>query len=273
MQTVAGVGGSLLRARPEGVKLVQIPLPPLEEQKRVAAILDQADALRRLRRRALDRLNTLGQAIFHEMFGVFHDSFENWPLATVGELIRDAKIGIVRGASEMSDDAPVPYLRMDSIGTNGGLRLSGLKRVEAATRERKEYSLQPGDLLFNTRNSRDLVGKTAVVREPFGGVYNNNILRCRFGPNITGDFLDAFLRSRQGSALLDSVKSGTTSVFAIYQRSLMSLKVPCPPGEQQAEYTRRLAMVFVAKEQSAAAWESADSLFASLQHRAFRGEL
>ena len=48
---------------------LQIPLPPLEEQKRIAAILDQADELRRKRQRALDRLNQLGQAIFIEMFG------------------------------------------------------------------------------------------------------------------------------------------------------------------------------------------------------------
>ena len=48
---------------------IEIPLPPLEEQKRIAAILDQADSLRRLRQRAIDRLNTLGQAIFYEMFG------------------------------------------------------------------------------------------------------------------------------------------------------------------------------------------------------------
>ena len=45
-----------------------IPLPPLDEQKRIAAILDQADELRRLRQRAIDRLNELGQAIFYEMF-------------------------------------------------------------------------------------------------------------------------------------------------------------------------------------------------------------
>ena len=53
------------------LKELKIPLPPLEEQKRIAAILDQADALRRLRRRALDRLNNLGQAIFHEMSADF----------------------------------------------------------------------------------------------------------------------------------------------------------------------------------------------------------
>lgn len=60
---------------------IEIPLPPLEEQKRIAAILDQVDALRRLRARALDRLNALGQAIFHEMFG------DGSQLAKVAELL------------------------------------------------------------------------------------------------------------------------------------------------------------------------------------------
>ena len=69
MQTIAGVGGSLLRARPESVREIEIPLPPLPEQKRIAAILDQADALRKHRQRALDHLNQLGQSIFYEMFG------------------------------------------------------------------------------------------------------------------------------------------------------------------------------------------------------------
>jgi type I restriction enzyme S subunit len=62
-------GATVKNLNSEIVREVTIPLPPLEEQRRIAGILDQADALRRLRTRALDRLNTLGQAIFHEMFG------------------------------------------------------------------------------------------------------------------------------------------------------------------------------------------------------------
>ena len=57
---------------------LEIPLPPLDEQKRIAAILDQADELRRLRQRAIDRLNELGQAIFYEMFGDPTTNERNW---------------------------------------------------------------------------------------------------------------------------------------------------------------------------------------------------
>ena len=69
MRTVSGVGGSLLRARPAEVFKIQIPLPPLAEQKRIAGILDAADALRAKRREALAQLDTLLQSTFLDMFG------------------------------------------------------------------------------------------------------------------------------------------------------------------------------------------------------------
>ena len=70
---------------------LKIPLPPLEEQKRIAAILDKADRLRRLRQCAIDKLNTLGQAIFQEMFGDPTANNRAWPtkkLSEVGSLER-----------------------------------------------------------------------------------------------------------------------------------------------------------------------------------------
>jgi type I restriction enzyme S subunit len=67
MRTVAGVGGSLLRARPSQVAQIQIPVPPLDEQRRIAAILDKADTLRAKRRAAIAKLESLTQSIFLDM--------------------------------------------------------------------------------------------------------------------------------------------------------------------------------------------------------------
>jgi type I restriction enzyme S subunit len=153
------------------------------------------------------------------------------------------------------------------------LRLENLKRVEASEADLSKYRLRQGDLLFNTRNSKELVGKTAVVRSAFDGIYNNNILRIRFDKGMTGDFLDAFLRTRKGSAILGAIKSGTTSVFAIYQKSFLSLEVPVPPIDLQHRYSDRIRELFLIQGQLAAAATRASKLFASLQQRAFRGEL
>ena len=255
------------------LKQGEIPLPPLDEQKRIAAILDQADKLRRLRQTAITKLNTLGQSIFCEMFGAFHDDSGDWPVHRLETLVTDAQIGAVRAAKEMGDDKPFEYVRMDSIGMAGGLSFEGLKRVDASEADRRKYGLLVGDFLFNTRNSKELVGKTAVVRTPFDGIYNNNILRLRFSDTMTADFLDAFLRTRKGQTVLSAIKSGTTSVFAIYQKSFTALDVPVPPKDLQLQYSERLRELFVVQKKNARAYMHASSLLASLQHRAFRGEL
>lgn len=90
---------------------------------------------------------------------------------------------------------------------------------------------------------------------------------------MNADFLDAFLRTRKGRAILAAIKSGTTSVFAIYQKSLMALEVPVPPADLQRQYSRCMRELFAAKKQHMVSADQTDSLFASLQHRAFRGEL
>ena len=67
---------------------LNIPLPPVSEQKRIAAVLDQAYDLVNLRQKALDKLNTLGPSIFHEMFGDLRTNSKNYPRCKLGELIK-----------------------------------------------------------------------------------------------------------------------------------------------------------------------------------------
>ncbi|MFD2235514.1 restriction endonuclease subunit S [Phaeospirillum tilakii] len=69
MSTVAGVGGSLLRARPSAVAEIEISCPPLDEQRRIAAILDKADAIRRKRQQALALADDFLRSAFLDMFG------------------------------------------------------------------------------------------------------------------------------------------------------------------------------------------------------------
>ena len=69
MQTVSGVGGSLLRARPAEVERINIPLPPMKEQKRIATILDKADAIRRKRQQVIQLADEFLRSVFLDMFG------------------------------------------------------------------------------------------------------------------------------------------------------------------------------------------------------------
>ena len=75
---------------------LEVPLPSLDEQRRIAAILDQADALRRAHRRALDRLNDLAQSIFYEMFGNFATNPKGWPRRHLEDFILDVTNGMTR---------------------------------------------------------------------------------------------------------------------------------------------------------------------------------
>lgn len=252
----------------------EIPLPPLDEQRRIAAILDKADALRRKRKRALELLDTLTQSIFVEMFGDMEDRQGlRHPVEQFTKLVASQRIGLVRSASELSVDATIPYLRMDSITLDGQLVLGDIKRTNASEAERREYELKPGDFLFNTRNSRDLVGKVAVFDGPRGYIYNNNILRVRFTDRVRSDYVSAFFRTRFARFELELRKSGTTSVFAVYQKSLDTMPIAVPPIGDQERFTEACSSVRRERARLAGGALHMDHLFASLQHRAFSGQL
>lgn len=86
MNTTAGVGGSLVRARPAEVGSIEIPLPPLPEQKRIAAILDKADAIRRKRQQAIQLADDFLRAVFLDMFGDPVSNPKGLVITSIGEL-------------------------------------------------------------------------------------------------------------------------------------------------------------------------------------------
>jgi type I restriction enzyme, S subunit len=245
----------------------------VEGRERIAAILDKADAMSSKCMRSLNLLNSLSEAMFLEIFGEMTEDSAGHPIVPFAELVDSQRIGLVRSANELHEDAPTPYLRMNAITIDGQLDLDSVKRTKTSAAELAEYQLIAGDFLFNTRNSKELVGKTAVFHGPKGYVYNNNILRVRFGKQLLPEYAAAFFQTQFARRELEARKSGTTSVFAIYQKSLETFPVALPPIQLQRHFVERINRIEEAKRKSKKQEENLKSLFVSLQHRAFSGEL
>lgn len=248
---------------------IEIPLPPLEEQKRIAAILDQADALRRLRARALDRLNALGQAIFHEMFG---EPSGNWEYTTLEGLVyRDDRINY--GVIQPGDHDPdgVPIIRVADL-TSSATDPSQLKRISPEIDS--EYSrsrLKGGEILIGCVGS---IGSTLIVPKTFVGA---NIARAVARVPVDSKrcnpvYLNSFLRTeRVQNFFVKEVRLVAQPTLNIKQ--IRETEVLLAPRELQDEFANRLSEIDQIKSDMMRSFAASKTTFSSLQHRAFRGEL
>lgn len=249
----------------------EIPLPSLDEQKRIAAILDQADALRRMHQRAIDRLHNLGQAIFHEMFGSKLDD-----LKTVGlkELIQ----GFRYGTSNKSSPSGYPALRIPNI-IGGKIDLTELKTVEVTEAELKRLKLIDGDMLFvRTNGNPDYVGRSAVFsrdavasNSPF--IYASYLIRARLSDQVNPIFLQSYLSSGIGRRALRERCKTSAGQYNINTEGLGSIPVPEIKKEHQDKFAVRKANIEEKMDIFNEGLQQSEVLFNSLQQRAFRGEL
>ena len=275
MQTVSGVGGSLLRARPAQVAKIKIPLPPLPEQIRIAAILDQADALRVKRRVALEQLDSLTQSIFIEMFGDPVANPKKWQCAEMTDVVI-GKYGVKAGPFGSS-------LKKEEY-TPTGYRVYGQEQVIAGRFDIGDYyigarkfeqlkscAVCEGDLLVSLVGS---FGKVLVVPpgiEP--GIINPRLLKITPNPQlITSVFLAATLTLPATQMAFERIAHGGT--MGILNAGLIKqLIVMLPPLALQHEYEKRVSAIERLKQMHCTSLADFNALFASLQHRAFRGEL
>jgi type I restriction enzyme S subunit len=249
-----------------------LPLPPLDEQRRIAAILDKADELRTQRRQALAHLDVLTQSIFHTMFG------EADNLSNLGEYV-DFRYG----TSNKSGATGIATLRIPNI-VSGSIDLADLKVVPVSTDEEKRLLLQDGDLLFVRSNGNPAnVGRCAVFdtnRMQLRGddsrdfIYASYLIRARMRkPGLSSIFLQAYLSSAAGRAKLLAGAKTSAGQYNINTQTLGSLKVPIVKLELQMQYEIAVSAIEQLKDRHSAQLAELDALFASLQHCAFKGEL
>lgn len=198
-----GNGATFKEVSKAVVERIRIPLPPLQEQRRIAAILDKADAVRRKRREALSRLADLGQAIFYEMFGDPATNPKHWPMGKIGDLLAEVKYGTATKANEAG--LGIPILRMGNLTYDGRIDVSDLKHVELPAQDFEKYTTKRRDILFNRTNSKDLVGKTAVVSIDEPMAIAGYLVRSRVNAAGNPYYISAYLNSSHGKTVLKNM--------------------------------------------------------------------
>ena len=204
---------------------------------------------------------------------------KNWIWIKFKYIVQDTKLGLVRSSKEQSNMYAYNYLKMNNISNNGELVLSNLVNVEATDIEVENFSLKLQDFLFNTRNSRELVGKNTIVKKDFDKpmLFNNNIMRVRFTKFIKPQIVSYYLNSPLGQLKLDEVKKVTTNVAAIYTKDLNNIAIPILPIKEQQRIVVIIESLFekldTAKELAQNALDSFENRKTAILHKAFIGEL
>lgn len=266
MATVSGVGGSLLRARPAEVAKIKVPLPPLSEQRRIAAILDKADALRAKRREAIAKLDQLLHSTFLSMFGDPITNSKGWKLADLAEVTAFQEgPGIL--AKDFREDG-TPLVRMAGLN-EGRVSLKGCNFVddEMAARKWSHFRLVEGDILVLTSAS---FGKPSLVgAEAVGAIFYTGIIR--FKPRIDvvdAGFLKSFLASPWFSRQAHALASGAV-IKHFGPTHLRRMKMPVPPLGLQKKYVRYAQHAEEMLSSFCGGSQLTDQLFASFQKKLF----
>lgn len=239
MQTVSGVGGSLVRARPSEVAKIKVPRPSKSEQRRIAAILDTADCLRRKRQEAIRLADEFLKAVFIDMFGDPTINQKGFPEGTIRDLVASANYGTSEKAND--DSGRFPILRMGNITYEGGWDLTALKYVDLDARTQDKYLARKGDLLFNRTNSKELVGKTAVYELDEPMAIAGYLVRVRMNQRGNPYYVSGYLNSVHGKRALEARAKSIVGMANINAQEMQDIQILIPPVELQDRYARIVA--------------------------------
>jgi type I restriction enzyme, S subunit len=262
-------GSALTRIILRDLKQLPVPILPLDEQKRIAAILDQADALRGKRQRAIDRLNQLGQAIFHEMFF----STVGVPFRAIGDFA-EVKGGkrLPKGSEYVDDPTSHAYIRVSDL--NGvGIDIGRIKYISDEVHQAvRRYTVRRTDVIISIAGT---IGVTATVPTMLDGANlteNAAKITPKRGVEFDPTYLAWALRSPEArSQILASTGQVTIGKLALFR--IEKINLPMPETIQQRKFASLISAIERQHADHLRALKLTERLFQSIQNLAFRGEL
>lgn len=234
--------GSTIHHLPREVLLsTPIPLPPLEEQKRIVARLEELLALEReiaADGAALDDLVAAARRKILDLAvsGKLVPRQGEWRTVKLGDAVDGFQYGT---AQKSCKEGAVPVLRMGNL-KNGEIDWTNLVFSSDAS-DNVKYDLHAGDLLFNRTNSADKVGKTSIYRGERKAIFAGYLVRMRPLSGIAdSEYLNFFMNSRPAWEFCQSVKSDAVCQSNISASKIANLPVPLPTLAEQKAIVKRV---------------------------------
>ena len=256
---------------------IKIPLPPLEEQKKIAAILDAADDYRQKTKALIDKYDQLTQSLFLDMFGDPVTNPRGWNLVTLPDIVKKEKHSLKRGPfggalkkEIFVEDGFKVYEQGNAIAKStevGRYHIDGSK-----FREMSPFQIKPGDFIVSCSGTIGKIYKLPVNCPK--GIINQALMKIDVDPDvIISVYFEAvfnffikdhiFISSSKGSGLKN------VASMKIIKEGLFI----CPPKTVQNQFAERVSQIGKQKQQAEASLVKAEELFNSLLQRAFKGEL
>lgn len=214
---------------------IDVHIPPLVEQIRIAELLDKVDGLISKRNRQLSMIDDLVKSRFIELFGTYPSNPMGWECGTIRDIIADVRYGSSRPAV---DGGKYPYLRMNNITYSGELDLTDTKRIDVPENELDKCTVRRGDVLFNRTNSKELVGKTCVYNRDEMMVLAGFVIRVRVTERVLPEFLSAFLNTDFSKQMLLGMCKTAIGQANINAQEMQNIGLYLPPIELQRQFVR-----------------------------------
>ena len=267
------VGANLPRIDAKSFDKIPIPLPPLPEQHRIAAILHQADKIRKMRRQAREKVESFYRILFHDFFEKDQVSTDETVFIKLKDLLATP---LTSGFSPEGKDEPpgVPVFTLSAI-TDVGLDATQVKYYRVENYHGRGEDLQVNDILITRSNTLELVGKVArYLGEPFPVIYPDLTIRIRLKDVKDSAYVENFLRSDRMQAIIRRTARGTSgSMKKISQGDINEFDILWPSQEKRHTYARFVEEIDQQRALQVTAQRELDTLYQSLLAQAFTGEL
>ena len=226
-------GAKMPRLGTKDLMNAEIPVPSIEQQKKIAEKFKKLEQLIFLRKQQLAKLDELVKARFVEMFGTYPANPFEWDTGKIKDAVLDVRYGSSRPAVE---GGKYPYLRMNNITYDGKLDLTDIKRIDVPDNELDRCTVRRGDVLFNRTNSKELVGKTCVYNRDEPMILAGFVIRVRVNQRILPEFLSAFLNTDFSKQMLQGMCKSAIGQANINAKEMQNIGLYFPPLSLQNEF-------------------------------------